>query len=316
MDRLKNKRFYKGISLFIKTLVLVFSFYYIWQKLAQSPVKLDQHLFEKSRLSYLLFIFLLMFVNWGLEALKWKVLAAPLEKISFFSSFKAVLAGVTVSLLTPNRVGEFAARVLFLKTADKMMASVASLIGSAVQLLVTILAGAWAYVFLERKYYDYFQTEEIISTDTVLMSILAVVLLGAALWYFFLSKSARFKKYMDLLSLYSKKEVNAVWALSVLRYLVFAFQYYLTLRLFGINGGIMILFSLIAMTFFVTSAIPTFALTEIAVRTGTAVYFFSTISTDLNAIIASSLFLWLINIAVPALTGGLFIWKLKIIKDN
>jgi hypothetical protein len=148
------------------------------------------------------------------------------------------------------------------------------------------------------------------------MSIGALALISYALWYFILRRSPRFLKYAAIFSMYSKKEINAVWLLSVVRYAVFAFQYYLALQLFGVNAGIMILFSLIALTFFVTSAIPTFALTEIAVRTGTAVYFFSMISSNLNAIIASSLLLWLINIAVPAMTGGVFIWKLKIFKER
>ncbi|MFL5766062.1 MAG: lysylphosphatidylglycerol synthase domain-containing protein [Bacteroidia bacterium] len=316
MEQFKNKRFYKGISLFIKSLVLVLSFYYIWQKVTDSSVIWDHQLFETSRIFLLPCIFLLMFVNWGLESYKWILLTRPLETISFSSSFRAVMAGVTVSLLTPNRVGEFAARVLFLKKSDKIMASVASLVGSVIQLLVTIIAGAWAYFFLERKYYDFFQTEEVISTDMVLYIFAGIALLGFLLWYFFLSRIARFRKYTEVLSLFSKKEMNGIWLLSFTRYLVFAFQYYLALRLFGINAGVMILFALIALTFFVTSAIPTFALTEIAVRTGAAVYFFGTISTDLNGIIAASLCLWLINIAVPAAIGGVFIWKLKLFRES
>ena len=78
----------------------------------------------------------------------------------------------------------------------------------------------------------------------------------------------------------------------------------------------MIVFSLIALTFFVTSAIPTFALTEIAVRSGVAIYFFGTISLAHTPILAASLFLWIVNLAIPALVGMAFVNKLKFFKSE
>ena len=97
---------------------------------------------------------------------------------------------------------------------------------------------------------------------------------------------------------------------------MFSIQYYLALKIFGINGGTAIVFSLIALTFFVTSVIPTFALTEIAVRSGVAIYFFGTITIAHAPILASSLFLWIINLAIPALIGMLFVRKLKFFKEQ
>ncbi|HEY0029612.1 MAG TPA: lysylphosphatidylglycerol synthase domain-containing protein [Bacteroidia bacterium] len=319
MNKLNNKRFYKVISLFIKSLILILSFYYIYQKIVTAPLAMDAFSFNLENAFYILLIFLLMLANWSLEALKWKLLVAPLELISFFASLKAVFAGVTVSILTPNRVGEFAARVFFLEKADKIKASVASLAGSLMQLAVTIAAGMLAYYTLQVKYYDFFQTEQFISTNALLLILLIAIALIASVGFIWLKKSTtfiRYKKNLEVFSLYSKRDWNQVFLLSLIRYMVFSLQYYLVLRLFGINAGPVILFSLIALTFFATSAIPTFALTEIAVRAGTAVYFFSTINSDLSAIIASSLFLWIINIALPALMGSAFVWKLKFFKES
>lgn len=319
MNKLKNKRYYKVISLFIKSLILILSFYYIYQKIIESPVAMDISFFGHGNKFYAILIFFLMFINWSLEALKWKILAAPLESISFMTSLKAVFSGVTVSILTPNRIGEFAARVFFLQKADKIRASVSSLLGSLMQLSITILLGILAYVILQKNYYDFFQTEQFISTNDLLFLIILTASLMGVIGFIYLKRNTVFfpyKKYLDVLALYSKHELNTIFALSLLRYMVFSFQYYLALQLFGINGGTLILFSLIALTFFATSAIPTFALTEIAVRMGTAVYFFSTISFDLRAIIASSLFLWIVNIAIPALIGSAFVWKLKLFKES
>jgi hypothetical protein len=48
----------------------------------------------------------LIVVNWGIEALKWKLLVSTVRPVSFLSAYKAVLSGVSFSVALPNRVGE------------------------------------------------------------------------------------------------------------------------------------------------------------------------------------------------------------------
>lgn len=275
-------------------------------------------LFSFDTVIYVFAIILLMFLNWSLEAFKWKLLIAPLEKINFSTSIKGVLSGVTISIFTPNRVGEFAGRVFFLNQTDKIQATILSLIGSLAQLLVTIIAGVFAFYMLEKKYYDFFQIEQFISVNTLfLIFVLLIITLSILAYVVYVKQksSEKIKKYMDTFKLHSRKNLNVVLNLSILRYIVFSIQYYFALKLFGINGGIVIVFSLIALTFFVTSVIPTFALTEIAVRVGVAIYFFSTIYSSHAPILAASLFLWMVNLAIPALIGSAFVYKLKFFKE-
>ena len=316
----QNKPYYKVISLFIKSVILFLSFYYIYDKLNQSPMILDLPvLFSAENSLFTSAIFILMFVNWGLEAFKWKLLIAPLEMINFQSAVKGVLAGVTISIFTPNRVGEFAGRIFFLERSDKIQATVMSLIGSFIQLSITVIAGVLAFFVLEKKYYDFFLTEQFVSTDLLLLIIVLFGFFAGIVLYIFLKKrktSGRFAKYIETFKKHSQKSLNVIFYLSVIRYIVFSVQYYFALRVFGINGGLPIVFSLIALTFFVTSVIPTFALTEIAVRSGVAIYFFSTISFAHAPILAASLFLWIINLAFPALIGSVFVYKLKFFKEQ
>ena len=76
-------------------------------------------------------------------------------------------------------------------------------------------------------------------------------------------------------------------------------------------------FILIAITFFITSVIPTFALTEIVVRSAVAVYIFGILDPAQPLLIASaSLLLWIINLAIPALIGSVFIGKLQFFKTQ
>ena len=72
---------YKGIRLFIKAVILLLSIVYIFNKLVVANEL--NFLIEKlktSKLSYVALVFVLMFVNWGLEAWKWQYLIKPLER--------------------------------------------------------------------------------------------------------------------------------------------------------------------------------------------------------------------------------------------
>jgi len=311
----ENKPFYKVISLFIKSAILFFSFYFIWKRLKDTPVDFDLPvLFAAENSFFTIAIIVFMFLNWSLEAIKWKLLIAPLEKITFSASLKAVFSGVTVSIYTPNRVGEFVGRVFFLEKADKIQATIRSLIGSFIQLFVTILAGILGFFILEKKYFDFFDMQQFFSEDCFFLLLVVLIAVVVIIVFVIIKRKIFYltiAKYMEIFKRYTLKELNAVFCLSIIRYIVFSFQYYFALRLFGISGGPVVLFSLIALTFLVTSAIPTFALTEIAVRAGVAVCFFGMISSANSSILAASLFLWIINLAVPALFGSPFIWQLR-----
>jgi len=51
-------------------------------------------------------VVVLMPLNWGIESRKWQVLVLHVQRFSFLSAFKSVLSGCSVTMLTPNRVGE------------------------------------------------------------------------------------------------------------------------------------------------------------------------------------------------------------------
>jgi uncharacterized membrane protein YbhN (UPF0104 family) len=87
----------------------------------------------------LILVLILMFVNWGIEALKWKQLLRKIQQLSFVQSFKAILAGCTVSLMTPNRIGEFGGRLIYVENEYKVKAIALSILGGVTQLFVTFL---------------------------------------------------------------------------------------------------------------------------------------------------------------------------------
>jgi hypothetical protein len=319
MNHLMDKRFYKVISLFIKAILLAASFYYIVQKImaAGGFVFFDRIVLSATNTGYLLIICILMFLNWGLEARKWQALIAPYEKISLLRSLQSILTGITVGIFTPNRVGEFTGRIFFLEKADRFQASVKSIFGSFIQLSVTLIAGIiaiWAY---HKKHYD-----EIIPLSGIvdpqknytLILVISTAMIGF-LAIFRMSFFAKYKYYLAALLKIKKTELLHVSVLAVVRYLVFTVQYYLILVMLGIEIEFSIACIPIALTFFIISIIPTFALTEIVVRSAVAVYVFSALVPSQPVLVASASFLlWLINLAIPALIGSFFLGKFQLFK--
>jgi hypothetical protein len=321
MNHLMDKRFYKVISLFIKAILLAASFYYIFQKSTASGglASFDRIVLSATNAGYLLTVCILMFFNWGLEARKWQLLIAPYEKISLLRSLQSILTGITIGIFTPNRVGEFTGRIFFLEKADRFQASVKSIIGSFIQLCITFIAGIiaiWAY---HKNQYDeiaplthLFDPEK---KYQLLLIILAVLILLLAL--FRIPFVAKRKHYLSAFLKIEKAELLHVSILAAIRYLVFTTQYYLILLLLGIEIEGSMAFILIALSFFIISIIPTFALTEIIVRSAVAVYVFSILVPAQPVLVASASFLlWLINLAIPALIGSMFLGKFQLFKAH
>lgn len=311
---------YKVISLFIKAVILLLSIVYIFNKLvvANELNFLIEEL-KTSKLSYVVLVFVLMFVNWGLEAWKWQYLIKPLEHISFIKSLQSVFSGVTVSIFMPNRIGEFAGRIFYLEKADKIKATIKNFIGSISQLAVTLFFGLAAIAFAYNQNFLRIDEIEIIKKNYWWVLILSVLFLIGC-FFFIKFYGAKFfgtnANYLKALYDVNYKQWLFVFMLSMLRYIVFLMQFYILLMAFDIQVGFQIAVTVIALIFFVSSFIPSFATTEVITRGATAVYLFNLAHVDTSLVVIVSLLLWIINLAIPALLGGLFVWKMKFFKEK
>lgn len=285
----------------------------------------------------LILIIVLMFVNWATESLKWNLLINKIEKISWTRSFKAVLTGVAVSSFTPNRIGDYFGRVFILEKANRIEGIFITILGSMSQLLVTFTLGTTSvylmflahpetlmdYFSLPVYVYDYFLWggAVLLAGINILVTLLFLNIswLSTMANHFKGKLVKRISSYIHILSAYTLRELIVVLALSLLRFIIFSVQMYILLRLFGIIipffSGMMI----IAVIFFMMTMIPTVAITELGIRGSVAlfligVYFGSPMDmpaeTNLGILAASSA-LWIINLAIPALAGAVFVFNLK-----
>ena len=87
-------------------------------------------------------IVLLGCVNWAIEGKKWQTLMNLIQPMNFITALKSVLCGVAFSLNTPNRIGEYGGRVIYVDDGKKMQSISLSIAGSIAQLLVTLFMGS------------------------------------------------------------------------------------------------------------------------------------------------------------------------------
>jgi len=323
---------YKYLDILLKALILFFAYYFVYvelfkeKKLAELISLINQNLDKKS-VVFLVLAIIFVFINWSIETYKWKFLISKLEKINFLKSFQAVLAGLTISIFTPNRVGEFFGRAFVLKKRNIPSGILITIIGSYSQLLISIVVGTIAFIyFVETTDVSTYLSSPV----DLIIEILSVVLSSILLLLFFniykintffnRNSWKKINKILTVLHLYKKKELASVLFLSSLRYIVFSFQFYLLFLVFGFNPGFFTSFLLTSVIYFIITAIPTIALAELGVRGTVSVtifrlYYENSFDEKLAIIIIStSSIIWLINVIIPALIGSYPLTKLKYFK--
>lgn len=91
---------------------------------------------------FLLLAIILMPLNWWLEARKWFILLRVFLPWTFARTWRATLAGVSLSAATPNRIGEIGGRLLVAERAEWPGVITSSVLGSACQWAAFLLL-AW-----------------------------------------------------------------------------------------------------------------------------------------------------------------------------
>ena len=91
----------------------------------------------------------LMLVNWGIEARKWQLAIRRIQPIPFQKALKAIFTGTTLAFFTPNRMGEYMGRILYIEKGKRIQAVSLTIVCSMAQLLVTLSAGLVGLVFMK-----------------------------------------------------------------------------------------------------------------------------------------------------------------------
>lgn len=309
---------YKFISILLKTVIVTGAFLFIYKRVNQQEQQFLDFFNKVNINAYNLslsgFTILLMLFNWWLESLKWKILVKRIEPVSTIKSLKSVLAGITISVFTPNRVGEVGGRIFYLKKADHITAAFLSFAGSFIQLLCTLVFGFIAFFFL---YLENESVRSIVSVNSFFIwSLIGVTgLIGIFLWIVLNKPSIEIQNKLNevvgVFKSFPPSDLYWVGIYSITRYLIFTLQFYLLLIFFNVHIDFFIAVASIGLTFLFISAIPTFFLTELGVRGAVSISIIGLFSSNSEGILLASAFIWVINIAFPAVIGAIFVFNLK-----
>ncbi|PWI30789.1 hypothetical protein DI383_04915 [Flavobacteriaceae bacterium LYZ1037] len=304
----------------LKISLVVGAFYFINQKLTNNN-QLDFEVFSefltKNRvfsLKNIIFLLLLSSFNWFLEILKWQNLVSIFKTISFKEALKQSLGSLTASLLTPNRIGEYGAKAIFFTSKFRNKIVLLNLLGNSMQMLTTILLGVFGLYFFISKYPADINYQKSLKFLVILLFISSasffvlkkkeVTIKGVSI-----EKVLRFFKHIPL------KHYVFCFTLSIFRYLVFSFQFYFLLHLFGVEVDYKNAMIVITSMYLLASIVPSIFIFDVVIKGSVAVYLFSIVGVNELTTLSIVTCMWLLNFVFPSLLGSVFVLKFKLPKS-
>lgn len=261
-------------------------------------------------------VFLLMIGNWLFETIKWRYICRRFEPIRFRRAVESVLCGLSWAVFTPNRIGEYGGRVMFLTPRKRVFGVIGMLVGALSQMVITNVLGAIAIcwfvgTFLEP---DSFLFLGICLLGLVYIAVFILLYFNIRIINVFLLKFRflqRYKRFVDLLLRYDRKALWRVFLYSAMRYLIFTSQYCILMQTMIPDLPLVQMVLMIFILFFVQSALPSLDLFDVGVRSVTASYFFGFITPHVVAVMAVVACVWFVNLILPALIGSVFVFKIN-----
>jgi hypothetical protein len=311
---------HKKIIFWAKIAVLVALLVYIGYVLKEKPV--DWSVIQRQLRTvdhperWAAGLFLLTPVNWGLEALKWQILLRRVNPIPFWEAYKGVLAGVSLGFALPAQLGDTAGRVMSLDN-NRSGAIGASLVSGGMQFYVAIVFGALAWAY---------HLKDVAGRNTRSGWGLLVFLLGLSLGGVVLglarrrvmsflsgrSFGQRVRQYVQVAGEYTDPEICLALGTAAARYLIFSGQFYLAMRVVGLELPPVTAAAGIGLVFLAKTITPAFnLLSDLGVREAASLWVFSPYGVEVPVLLTATLLLWFANVLTPVLVGLIWVWKLK-----
>lgn len=315
------KEFRKYLNPFIKLIIFAGLGYALYKQVfTNDDVKSALNALEENLIhgrGWFIIVLILTVLNWTVETIKWRFLVNKLDKITFKRAFAGILFGISFSLFTPNRLGEYGGRVLVLKH-HRIAAIVSTLVGSFSQIVTNMSIGGFFCIIYLWKYLQ-------INTYLVFSVVLLYILLATFLWvsYFnieivsvLFKKYSIFKKlapYVDIVKRYNAQDLRKLLFYSFWRYGVYCMQFFLLLKVFRTGVKFMDGLVLIPNVFFIQGILPTMAIFDVSLRGQVALQIMSEHTTGaMFQVVAASLVLWFVNLIIPACIGGILALFIKL----
>ena len=151
----------------------------------------------------------------------------------------------------------------------------------------------------------------------LVLVLITILLLGIGITKSkFTIKGFSLEKIKRFVAEYPKSKLVLGFLLSVTRYIIFSFQFYMLLQIFQVNISYLNAMAIITSMYLLASIIPTIFIFDVVIKGSIAVYLFSL--ADINELIILSVItmMWVLNFVVPSLFGSYFVLNFNLPKNQ
>jgi len=297
----QNKLFLFGLKIIIALIILY---------LLINKISIEQLIkaFRLAQIKFIVLSFLLLFVNLFFQFKKWKLLVRLVKPdVSNYEILSSLLAGLTLGLVTPGRIGEFG-RSLFIKNSKWTKLIGLVFIDKLFALVVIYLFGIVGFFYFLQLKSNLLIWLPLKIILLILLSIFLFFILHPQLlkmilvrYLPFLKKHNKINQTVSSLNAFTSKDAYRLFTLAVLHVITYVLQFYLLICAFTtvhFYRGLLAIFS----TIMVKTLLPV-SFGDLGVRESAAVFFFSHFNVEQAAAFNASFLLFLINIFTPGVVG-------------
>jgi len=266
---------------------------------------------------WLFLAIILMPLNWILEITKWRLLMQHSWQASWRRMAKAVMAGISISLITPNRIGEYGGRAILIPQSQTATVILTSMIGGICQWLAFIICGvpALIYVLAQKGLWNGtgIWLTAVIIPIVILISLFAARPLFEFLVQLNIGKNQKWLRWLRLkigqLRHIQRRELLGACLLALLRLFVYTAQYLLLLWFFDTPLSFWLGVSGIFSIFLIQAGIPLPPGLDVITRSELAIWIWGSQLVNPIGILSATFSLYLLNLMIPALLGSWLIVK-------
>jgi hypothetical protein len=310
----KTKQFF---FVLIKLSIVVGAFYFIYTKLSENKnLQLNDFIVflqenDAFTAKTIVLLLVLSIFNWFLEILKWQYLVKTIKQISFRNALEQSLGGLTASLMTPNRIGDYGAKAVYYEKPFRTKIVLLNLIGNIAQMTITTIFGVIGFIIFVNRYQIDVNYYSVVKFGLLLLTI--------SIFAFFGVKQKRFKikgfSFEHILHFIKKLGIKThavILSLSLIRYLIFSFQFYYLLTIFGIDVDYSKAMAVITSMYFLASIVPTISIFDVVIKGSVAVFLFGYVEVNELTILSIVALMWLLNFVIPSVFGSYFVLNFKL----
>ncbi|WP_367179770.1 lysylphosphatidylglycerol synthase domain-containing protein [uncultured Psychroserpens sp.] len=254
----------------------------------------------------IIFLLFLTTFNWFFEILKWKTLVNYVEDISLKNALEQSLGALTASLFTPNRIGEYGAKAIYFRATKRKQIMLLNLLSNMMQMAVTVLLGIIGLWLMHSKYdlnINYYK----VSRFLVLIVVVGIFTLFGLKQNKFKIKGFSIEKLKTFINNLPKSTQVTAFGLSIGRYLIFSFQFYFLLQIFGVDVTYFNAMIVITSMYLLASIIPSIFIFDVVIKGSVAVYLFSIVGVNEFTALSIVTIMWLLNFVLPSIFGSYYV---------